>query len=341
MNPGKVIAFGELLFRITPYPERFTAEFSLGGAELNVATALATWGTDISYISRMPENPLSENVEAIIKDLKIDTSRMIRGGDRIGIYYLAPGGDMQSHSVVYDRNYSAFGMLQPGMVDWDHYLDGAVWLHWTAITPALNANAAAVCEEMLLVARRKNMTISTDLNYRRLLWKYGKSPVEIMPNLAQYCDVIMGNIWSATDMLGINWDESELIRGDKESCKILATRVAADMMQQFPRCKHVAFTFRFTEPNGHLNYFATLYSETGLFDSPTYKREVIVDSVGSGDSFMAGLIYGSLHNMPEQELINFAAASAVSKLNIKGDANTTPVDKIKELLVSENSGVKA
>jgi len=333
MAKNKVIAFGELLFRITPYPERFTAEFSLGGAELNVATALATWGTDIAYISRMPENVLSGNVEVLIQNLGIDTTRMLRGGERIGIYYLAAGGDMQSQSVVYDRKYSAFSQLEPGMVDWDQCLDGAAWLHWTAITPALNASIAAVCEEMLIAARKKNIMVSTDLNYRRLLWKYGKSPVEVMPGLAKYCDVIMGNIWAASDMLGIKWDEGELIRGDKESCKTMATNVAKEMISQFPQCKKVAFTFRFTEPNGHLNYFATLYSESGLFDSNTFRRDEIVDSVGSGDSFMAGLIYGMLENMTEQELINYAAASAVSKLNIKGDANTTPVAKIKELLV--------
>lgn len=336
MIPGKVVAFGEILFRITPYPEKGSAEFSLGGAELNVATALGAWGTDVAYISRMPENVLSKNVDELIQKLHIDTSRMLWGGERIGIYYMAPGGDMQSHSVVYDRKYSAFSQLEPGSVDWDKYLEGAIWLHWTAITPALNANAATICHELLAAARRKKITISTDLNYRRLLWKYGETPLQVMPALVQYCDVVMGNIWSASDMLGIKWNEDELIRGEKNSCKKMATQVATDIMQQFSQCKQVAFTFRFTEADGNLNYFATLYNQKGLFDSINFKKETVVDSVGSGDSFMAGLIYGMLEKMPDQELIDFAAASAVSKLNIKGDANTTPVEKIKELLLSFN-----
>ncbi len=329
---NKVIAYGEILFRITPDPKSFAAEFSLGGAELNVATALAAWGTDISYVSRLPENVLSKNIESRVQDLNIDTSRMLWGGERIGIYYMAPGGDMQSHSVVYDRKYSSFSELQPGTVDWDSILEGAKWLHWTAITPAINENAVALCHEMLQAASKKNITISTDLNYRRLLWKYGKLPHEVMPELAQYCDVIMGNIWSAKDMLGIEWNEKELKRGDKKSCGTMALQVAENMVRQFPKCKKVAFTFRFTELDGQLNYFATLYNGTSILDSISFKREVIVDSVGSGDSFMAGLIYGMLQDMPDQDLINFAAASAVSKLNIKGDANTTPVAEIKQLI---------
>ncbi len=133
-------------------------------------------------------------------------------------------------------------------------------------------------------------------------------------------------------MLGIEWEEKELKRGDKENCGALALQVAEKMVHRFPKCTKLAFTFRFTEPNGHLNYFATLYNGTEIFNSVSFNREAIVDSVGSGDSFMAGLIYGMLHNMTEQDLINFAAASAVSKLNIKGDANTTPVADIKQLI---------
>lgn len=329
---NKVIAYGEILFRITPDPKAFAAEFSLGGAELNVATALAAWGTDICYVSRLPENVLSKNIQSLLQGLKIDTSRMLWGGERIGIYYMAPGGDMQSHSVVYDRKYSSFSELQPGTVDWDSMLEGASWLHWTAITPAINENAATLVLEMLQAAVKKNIIISTDLNYRRLLWKYGKLPHEVMPALAEYCDVIMGNIWSAKDMLGIHWDEKELIRGDQKRCGSMATEVAEKMVQRFPKCKKAAFTFRFNQPDGSLDYFATLYNRKELYNSSCFHRQVIIDSVGSGDSFMAGLIYGMMQEMPDQGLINFATASAVSKLGIKGDANTTPVEQIKQLV---------
>lgn len=332
MITGKVVAFGELLFRITPDPQRLSAQFSLGGAELNVATALATWGTDMLYISRLPENILSRNVEKFLQELRIDTSRMIWGGERIGIYYMQPGADMQSQSVVYDRKYSAFSELEPGVMDWDQYLDGVTWLHWTAITPALNANAASICKELLIAARKRNIIISTDLNHRKLLWQYGKTPDQVMPELVEYCDVIMGNIWAASEMLGIRWDESRLVRGEKTSCMQLSLLLAEKITSRFQQCKHVAFTFRFTEALNSMKYFAALYNPSGLFDSITFERQSIVDSVGSGDSFMAGLIYGMLEGMPGKQLINFAAAAAVSKLNIKGDANTTPVSEINELL---------
>ena len=211
-------------------------------------------------------------------------------------------------------------------------LEGATWLHWTAITPAINENAAALVLEMLQAAVKKNIIISTDLNYRRLLWKYGKLPYEVMPALVEYCEVIMGNIWSAKDMLGIDWDEKELVRGDEKSCGNMARIVAEKIVQRFPKCKKVAFTFRFNEPGGSLDYFATLYNGKAMYNSICFHREVIIDSVGSGDSFMAGLIYGMMQGMPDQELINFAAASAVSKLDIKGDANTTPVEQVKRLV---------
>lgn len=324
--------FGEILFRIGPSADLNAAEFSMGGAELNVSTALGAWGVDVNYVSKMPDNVLSRRVEGLVNGLQIDTSRMLWGGDRIGTYYITPGGDMQSSSVVYDRKYSSFGLLEPGMVDWDKILDGADWLHWTAITPALNANAAALCEEMLIAARKKNITVSTDLNLRKLLWKYGKTPVEIMPSLVKYCDVVMGNIWSAAEMLGVEWNEADLVRGNKESCEAIAAIVAKKITAEFEQCKKVAFTFRFTQPDGSLDYFATLYNNDQLTSSIDFHRDSIVDSVGSGDCFMAGLIYGTLENKSDQDLINFAAASAVSKLNIKGDANRTPVHEIISLI---------
>ncbi|MEO6915344.1 MAG: sugar kinase [Chitinophagaceae bacterium] len=332
MSGDKIVAFGEILFRISPSPEIHSAEFSMGGAELNVATALGAWGKDVAYISRMPDNILARSIEKLVSGNGIDTSRMLWGGDRIGIYYMTPGSDMQSLSVVYDRKYSSFSQLTTGMVDWDKCLEGTKWLHWTAITPALNADAAAVCEEMLIAARKLNITISTDLNYRRLLWKYGKSPKEVMPSLVKYCDVIMGNIWSASDMLDVHWKEDELVRGNKDSCNKIAAEVAGQIISQFPQCSKVAFTFRFAKPDGSLDYFATLYNTREIIASVDFYTDTVVDSVGSGDCFMAGLIYGTLEKMTDQNLINFAAASAVSKLKVKGDANRTSVADILSLI---------
>jgi 2-dehydro-3-deoxygluconokinase len=332
MKPVKVISFGEILLRLSPEFDKHNAAVYVGGAEANVAASLANWGTPVTYISRVPENGIATQVLAQLEKLGVETDRMLKGGDRIGIYYLEQGKDLKNAGVVYDRKYSSFSQLEPGTIDWDSLLGDAEWFHWSALTPALNENAAIICKEILQVASRKGLTISTDLNYRSKLWQYGKQPGEVMPELVQYCDVIMGNIWAAHQMLDTNLNKIALESDSKEIYLVEATEVAQEIRQKYPRCKKVAFTFRFSNAPTHNLYYATWHDVRGLAVSKQYETNEVVDRVGSGDSFMAGLIHAQLEGMDAQQTISFAAAAAWSKLFLKGDFNLTSKANIQKLI---------
>lgn len=332
MKPVKVITFGEILLRLSPQLAQHTAAIYVGGAEANVAAALANWGTEVAYISKVPENGLSKDVLAQLSNLGIHTDRVLWGGARIGIYYLAQGSDLKHAEVVYDRAWSSFSQITPGTVDWDALLGDAEWFHWSAITPALNADAAEICKEVLQAATRKGMTISTDLNYRSKLWQYGKKPVDIMPELVQYCDVIMGNIWAANNMLDTALDTTALEANNKAVFLEQAEKVAAEITATYKRCKRVAFTFRFSNSATHNLYYAFYYNEGQMSISREYDTNEVVDRVGSGDCFMAGLIHAQLQGLDDQQIISFAAAAAYSKFFVKGDFNTTSEKDIIKLI---------
>jgi 2-dehydro-3-deoxygluconokinase len=331
MKPVKVISYGEILFRFSPVFDQHTSALYIGGAEANMAASLARWGTPVSYISKVPDNGLSRQVLQQLEKAGIGTDRMLWGGDRIGAYYLAQGSDLKHAEVVYDRKYSSFSEIQPGTTDWDALLEGAGWFHWSAITPALSQQAAIVCKEALEAARRKGLTISTDLNYRNKLWQYAK-PFQVMPELVQYCDVIMGNIWAAHQMLDTALDTVALERNQKEIYLEQAIKVAQEITEKYPRCKHVAFTFRFSEGPTHNLYYATYYNQGKQTVSRQYETNEVIDRVGSGDSFMAGLIHSLVEGFDAQQTISFAAAAAYSKLFVKGDFNNTDKAAIEKLI---------
>lgn len=321
---------GELLLRLSPAPKSDQADkhpmlLFVGGAEANVATALAGWSIPVTYCTVLPDNFMSHYVIQYLQHKKIDTSPILFSGNRIGLYYLETGADIKG-GVVYDRDRSSFSELKRGMIDWDKVLDGINWFHFTAISPALNAAVADVCLEALEAATQKKITISVDLNYRSKLWKYGKQPIEIMPVLVQYCDVIMGNIWSANTLLGTYVDEHIHAKGTKEVYTAHAETTARDIMKQFPKCKVVANTFRFDSSNDHILYYTTLLMNGKAYVSDEFTCAGVVDRSGSGDCFMAGLIYGLLSNPDQpQELLNYATAAAFGKLQEQGDATEQDV----------------
>lgn len=327
MKPVKVITFGEILLRVSPQLAQQTAAVYVGGAEANVAAALARWGTPVAYISKVPENGLSTDVLQQLSNIGVHTDRVLRGGNRIGLYYLAQGSDLKHAEVIYDRAGSSFSGILPGTVNWDELLEGADWFHWSAITPALNQDAADVCQEVLQAASRRGMTISTDLNFRSKLWQYGKKPAQVMPELVQYCDVVMGNIWAVNNMLDIALDTDALAEDTKASYIRAAEKIAVDITASYKRCKRIAFTFRFS----HVYY--TFYYHNGQVSiSKEYEVGNVVDRVGSGDCFMAGLIHGQLQEKNDQQIIDFAAAAAYSKFFVKGDFNTTSAEDIIKLI---------
>jgi 2-dehydro-3-deoxygluconokinase len=333
-----ILSFGELLLRMSPpangkWITDAAMPVYLGGAELNVANALACWRLPVRYCTALPNNTLSGDICNTLTAKGIDVSPVHFSGSRIGIYYLTQGTDLKSAGVIYDRAFSSFSQLQPGMINWDAVLEGVSWLHFSAISPALNENIVDVCKEALKAAENKNVTVSVDLNYRAKLWKWGRPPIEVMPELVQYCDVIMGNIWSANTLLGIPVDSNIHARGNKETYLQHATETAQQLMQFYPKCKWVAQTFRFDENSG-IKYYATLNSAQQQYVSKEFYMEVIKDKVGSGDCFMAGLIYGITQQHLPQNIVDFAAAAAVSKMNEVGDATQQTVSAVEERIAA-------
>lgn len=334
-KPGAVLSFGEVLLRICPdangaWLNKNNLPFYIAGAELNAATALALWGLPSKYFTVLPDNHLSAQIIGYLQKKNIDTSPVFYGGKRMGVYYLTPGKDIKHNALIYDRAYSSFAELKPGTVDWDKLLDGVSWFHFSAICPALSQSAADVCEEVLEAASKKDITISVDLNYRAKLWQYGKSPMQVIPGLIKYCNLVMGNIWSAETLLGIPANINKSV--DKAGYLKAAEKTSAQIMKQNPVCKAVANTFRFDTNN--IQYYATLFTGDEFYTSAEYESEAIIDKVGSGDCFMAGLIYGFYNGLGPQQTLNFATAAAFKKLFINGDTTDKTVGEIKKSIRS-------
>lgn len=328
---GKVLCFGELLLRLSPDSEGQWLNNSqmavhVGGAELNVARALALWNIPVKYCTGLPDNYLSRQIVQTLEQSNIDASAIQYGGQRIGLYYLPQGLDVKNAGVIYDRADSSFARFKKNTIDWDAILEGVSWFHVSAICPALNADAADVCEEVLQVCNNKGITVSIDLNYRAKLWQYGVPVHEVMTRLAPYCDIIMGNIWAAQTMLNIPV-RPDITTIDKKEVYLEQALISSQtIVKQYPRCKAVANTFRF-DHNGIL-YYTTLYTAGQLFVSAAYTTEKVIDKVGSGDCYMAGLIYGFYNQQAPQAILDFATAAAFQKLFIKGDATNKSVADI-------------
>jgi 2-dehydro-3-deoxygluconokinase len=306
-STGSVLNFGELLLRITPDADGYWLKTNslpvfVGGAELNVATALALWGIPSSYFTALPKNGMSTQVIDYLEHKKINTSSVLHYGNRIGLYFLTKGQDLKNDALIYDRANSSFADLKTGVIDWDKVFEGITWFHFSAICPAVGQNVADVCKEALEAASRKGITISVDLNYRSKLWKYGKEPIEVMPELAQYCDLIMGNIWAAEQMLGITVDELVTESGQKSLYVKEAQNTSERVIKKFPKCKAVANTFRFDANNTNVKYYTVLYTGNKPYISGQYESPYIIDKVGSGDCYMGGLIYGFYNNNHPQQI---------------------------------------
>ena len=330
---GKILCFGELLLRFSPAGEgrwlkSHELSVFLGGAELNVATALANWNLPVSYCTALPENYLSKDILLALEERKILTDTINFSGERIGSYYLKQGTDLKNQSVIYDRAHSSFGELKTGMINWDHILHDVSWFHFSAISPALNETVAAVCLEAVQAASRRNITISIDLNHRPKLWSQ-RNPHDVMSELLAYCDVVMGNIWSAHDLLGIPLDSHMIQANDKTVYLQHAHQTSVKILKRFARVKTVACTFRFEEGERGIIYYASLYSAHRWADSYLYRSQQIIDKVGTGDCFMAGLIYGLYSNQHEDEIIQFATAAGFGKFFEKGDSTGQGLETIR------------
>jgi 2-dehydro-3-deoxygluconokinase len=332
---SKVLCFGELLLRISPAAHKDVVEkhpmiLYVGGAEANVATALAGWEVPVKYCTVLPDNFMSRHMLHYLECKGIYTNSVLFSGKRIGVYYLERGADLKG-SMVYDREHSSFSELKRGMIDWDKVLADVCWFNFSAISPALNQDVADVCLEAVEAAVQKKIKISVDLNYRSRLWKYGKDPVEIMPALVEHCDVIMGNIWSANTLLGIPVDEHIHDKRSKHAYLDHAKVTSRQIMNRFPKCTAVANTFRFDSEGNEILYFTSLNISGQQYHSNEFTCRGVADRSGSGDCFMAGLIYGFYKNSAPQDLLNYATAAAFGKLQEAGDATGQDVLSVSDI----------
>jgi len=338
----KVITFGEVMLRLAaPGYERFmqSRAFSatFGGGEANVSVSLANYGIPVSFITRLPENDLGIACAKELRGLGVSTEDIAWGGERMGIYYLEMGAVNRASKVIYDRSHSALSELKPGMIDWDLVFKDAGWFHWTGITPAVSESAALVCQEAIDAAIKNGLTISTDLNYRKNLWKWGKTAREVMPTLVQGCDIILGNEEDAAMALDIHPDGVDVTRGTVEAEAYLS--VSKKIMAMVPRCKKVITTLRGSVSASHNTWSGVLYDGSKLYKSPEYNITHIVDRVGGGDSFMGGLIYGLLtYEDDVQSALNFAVAASCLKHTIYGDYNRVTVAEVVKLMGGDASG---
>ena len=338
----KVVTFGEIMLRLaSPGYLRFSQssqlEATFGGGEANVAVSLANYGIPASFVSRLPKNDIGDWAIQNLRKYNVQTQDILRGGERVGIYFLETGAVARASKVVYDRAGSAIADIQPGMLDWEAIFKDANWFHWTGITPALSEGAAATCLEGIKMANKLGVTVSTDLNFRKNLWKYGKSASEVMPELVEGCDVILGNEEDAEKVFHIQPEGVDVTAGHVEAAAYES--VCRQLVKRFPRAKKVIITLRGSINANHNTWAGTLFNGEQIFFSPQYDITHIVDRVGGGDSFMGGLICGLLtYPDDDQQALNFAVAASCLKHTIYGDFNLVTVDEVKNLMKGDGSG---
>ncbi|NVM36188.1 MAG: sugar kinase [Candidatus Lokiarchaeota archaeon] len=339
---SKVVTFGEIMLRLSPPNfKRFiqTRSFDLiyGGGEANVAVSLANYGILVDYITKLPNNEIGDACIQFLRQFGVNTNNIVRGGNRIGIYFLERGSSVRPSKVIYDRTHSAISEANPEDFNWNKIFDGASWFHWTGITPAISQNLANICLDAVKVAKEKNLTISCDLNYRSKLWKYGKVPNEVMPELVKYSDIAIGNEEDAEKVLGIKTPDTDVTSGKLEAENY--RYVVQEIVKQFPNLKNVAITLRGSLSASHNTWSAVLYDGTNMHIGPQYEITPIVDRVGGGDSFMGGLIYGLLtYKENLQTALNFAVAASCLKHTILGDFNLVSVEEVLKLMSGDTSG---
>ena len=340
---AKVVCFGEVMLRLsTPEYLRFSQarrfDATFGGGEANVAVSLANYGIDAHFVTRLPQNDIAAMCTAELRGLGVNLDGVVYGGDRMGIYYLETGAVARGSKVVYDRAHSALSEIQPGMVNWREVLKGADWFHWTGITPALSQSAADTCLEAIRAAGELGVKVSCDLNYRKKLWKYGKTAAQVMPELVEGCDLILGNEEDAEMEFGIKPEGFDAGKTGGEIDQSRFESVCRQLMRRFPRCRKVAITLRGSINASHNTWGGVLFDGETLWQSRRYDITHIVDRVGGGDAFMGGLLYGLIAYGTDREAVEFAAAASCLKHTIAGDYNRVTVSEVESLIQGGGAG---
>lgn len=341
---NKVVTFGEVMLRLSaPNYLRLTQcnqlNVSYAGAEANVAVSLANYGIPVEYVTCLPDNPLARKCLKELKGNNVSVNHCLTNGERMGIIFVETGSVNRPSRVFYDRSHSAIAMSQIKMFNWEEIFEDATWFHWTGITPGLSQSDAEVILEALQIAKQKKMTISCDLNYRSKLWKYGKSPSEVMPKLISYCDIILGNEEDCEMMFNIKPKNFNVNNQKNGIEQIQFESVCKQMMEKFPQCKLMAVTLRGAINANHNIWSSIMYTEGKIFKSKQYDITHIVDRIGGGDSFMGGLIYGLItYPQDQQHALEFATAASCLKHTIHGDYNEVSIEEVESLIIGESNG---
>jgi 2-dehydro-3-deoxygluconokinase len=326
---NKVITLGEILLRLsTPGFARFTQANSFqalyAGSEANVAASLCHLGIPAAHVTRFPDNDLGKAAVQTLRRWGVDTQYIVFGPGRMAIYFLENGSMQRPSRVIYDRFDSAFANVERGMINWDEVFADATWFHWTGITPALSQGAADLCRDAISAARRKGITVSGDINYRRNLWQYGKTAQDIMPALITGTDIVVAGITDMENCAGVTGATFE------EACRAF--------MKAFPQVKKMTTTIRDSVSSSHNRLTGILWNGQSLVSSQPYELTHIVDRVGGGDAYMAGLIYGILTQKSDAATVEFATAASSLKHSIEGDVNLVTVEEVEALVKGENVG---
>jgi 2-dehydro-3-deoxygluconokinase len=338
--PDQIVTFGELMLRLAPPGlERFlqTPQFvaTFGGGEANVAVALANFGLPAAFVTVMPSNPIADAAIGELRRFGVDTSKIVRGKGRLGIYYLEGGANQRPSKVIYDRDNSAIALAKPGDIDWNATFNGAGWFHVTGITPAISKSAADLALEAVCRAKDLGLKVSCDLNYRKNLWKWGKPASEVMRELMKSVGIAIANEEDVQMALGIQADvdvhSGEL---DRDQYRKLTDKV----LGEFGNLEAIAITLRESKSASHNGWSACLNDRSEFLMSRHYEITHIVDRVGGGDSFAGGLIYGYQKLATHQQALDFAVAASCLKHSVPGDFNRVTVDEVNALLKGGGSG---
>ena len=334
----RIITFGEIMMRLNPegyrrFVQADKFEASYAGGEANVAVSLANYGFDAAFVTKVPSHEIGQCAVNALRKYGVDTSKIVRGGERLGVYFVEKGASQRASKVIYDRAGSAIAKAVPEDFDWDTIFEGADWFHWTGITPALGGNLPEICLEACKAAKAKGVKISCDLNFRKKLWTSAQAN-EVMSKLMPYVDVCIANEEDAKDVFGIEAEDTDIDAGKINHDGYIS--VAKQLSDRFG-CEKVAITLRGSISANDNDWAAMLYEGGKAYFSPTY-RVHIVDRVGGGDSFGGGLIYSQLMGMDAQKSINFAVAASCLKHTIEQDFNLVSVAEVEALAGGNASG---
>ena len=336
----KFLTFGEIMLRLrAPGHERFfqsnMMEATFGGGEANVAVSLANYGEDAEYLTVLPKNDMGDHCISELRRFGVDTKKIVRGEGRMGIYFLENGANQLPSKVIYDRAYSAMALAKPGDIDWDKAFEGVDWFHITGITPAISESAMELSLESVKEAKKRGITVSCDLNYRKNLWKYGKKASEVMREIAKYVDIAIANEEDVQKSLEItvdvNVESGEL---DREKYRLLGNKV----LETYPNMKMIAITLRESHSADWNGWAACLNDGENFYVSKKYEIRDIVDRVGGGDSFAGGLIYGLNTYESKQTALEFAVAASCLKHSIIGDFNRVSASDVEKLMGGDGTG---